>query len=265
MKRKTIVISVLVVLVCVAFYFVHKQYSTDNQVAEPRVFIENQVLRDIALHDNLPNCVNELCRKYKIPVVLEGHDNYSTYAHKKTKTYSAKEITVRQLLDTIVPKDDFIMEKHGNIMHIISKAVASRPDYQMNTVIERFSARNVDRNTLIKSAVAQAGKNNASEPLVYAEFPHKRFKIKFDPPKISIDMKHATLREILDRISQKADFCYSVERGVNADVSFSSYVPVGSYAQWITIWSDWFFPFPDEQVQQSSGTASASPVISDKK
>lgn len=228
MKRKTI-LSLILIFTCAVSYFIYLQYRR----------VEDRVLKNIGFYDS-PRCINELCRKHKIPIVLEGYDHGSEYGGAKTNVYSAEKITVRQLLDKIVPKD-FTWTSNGKVIHIISKNLASRPDYQMNTIIERFSAKNVDRNTLIHMAVAQAGKGAASEPLVYGEFPFKRFNYKFDPPKISIDMKHATLREILDQISLKADFCYTVERAKNGDVLFTG-VPVGSYALWIVISQDWTAP-----------------------
>lgn len=240
MKRKIIIFSVLLILFCAGFYFIRKHYNR----------VENRVLRDVKFNADFFMFTDALCRKYKLPVVLEC-SNYSRPPVMAPRiSYSAKKTTVRQLLDAVIPKEDFIWEIHGNVVHIISKELASRPDYQMNSVIEHFSAKDVDRNTLIKLAVAQAGKGNASEPLVYGEFPYKRFNVEFDPPKISIDAKHATLREILDQISRKADFCYSVKQSKNYDVSFST-VPYGSYALWIML--------PDDLL--TSGIDNAQPAL----
>ena len=235
MKRKTIMFSILLILLCAGFYFVRKYYNR----------VENRVLRNVTFNDDFIMFADSLCRIYKFPVVLES-SNYSRPPVMAPRIlYSAKKTTVRQLLDAVIPKKDFIWEIHGNVVHIISKELVSRPDYQMNSVIEHFSAKDVDRNTLIRLAVAQAGKGNASEPLVYGEFPYKKFNIKFDPPKVSIDVKHATLREILDQISRKADFCYSVKQSKNYDISFSS-VPYGSYALWIMLPDDFLTGGIDE-------------------
>lgn len=226
MKRKTIVFSVLLI-VCVGFYFVREHYAR----------IENRILRDIETDTYLLSYADVLCREYKIPIVVEGYDHSAAYAHTKRTSYLVKKATVRQLLDKIVPPKDFIWETHGDAIHIISRKLASRSDYQMNSVIGHFSAKNVDRNTLIKLAIARTTKPTNLEPLIYGEVPFKKYN-KADPPKISINVKHATLREVLDEISLKANFCYNIEWAQNPDSSFASQVPIGSYALWLTIPAD---------------------------
>ena len=122
MKRKTIIISILLIIVCAIFFFI-RQHNR----------IENRVLKDVAFNYRLDDFVNNLYFKYKIPIVMEGSD-YSLTDDTPLISYSAKKTTVRQLLDAIVPEKDFIWTTNGNVIHVISTELASRPNYQMNFV-----------------------------------------------------------------------------------------------------------------------------------
>lgn len=221
MKRKIILFSALL-LVCAGLYAIYRRYNR----------VEDKVLKNITFSDSSRYIV-DLCEEHKIPIVLEGLDHHSEYGGAKTNVYSAEKITVRQILDKIVPKN-FMWTSNGRVIHIIDRQLAAQPDYQMNTVIERFVAWKMDRNMLIHMAVAEAKKGAAPEPLAYYEFPFEQYGYKKpDLPKISINRKGATLREILDEISLKADFCYDIERAKHPFL-----VPGGSYGRFVVVVSD---------------------------
>lgn len=228
MKRKTIGLSVLIILVCGAFYLIYKHCTR----------VENRILKDVTFNDDLFTLTDNLYFEHKVPIVLEGFEYTLPPNAPPIITYSAKKTTVRQLLDSVVPQTNFTWTTDGNVIHIISPALVSRPDYQMNSVIEHFSAKDADRNTLIKLALAQVEKNNISEPLVFEVYPYAKNDIIFDPPKISIDMKHATLREVLDQISRKAGICYEILRWKNRNPVSISGVPSGAYALCLIVMDD---------------------------
>lgn len=228
MKRKTIGISVSLILVCGAFYFIYKHYAR----------VENRILKEVTFNDDLVSFVDKLYYEHEIPIVLEGFDHTLPLNTRQEISYSAKKMTVRQLLDSVVPQTNFTWTTDGDVIHIISPALAARPDYQMNSVIEHFSAKNADRNTLIKLALAQVEKNNISEPLVFEVYPYAKNDIIFAPPKISINMKHATLREILDRISLKAGICYQIMRTKNYNSVSYLGVPPGEYVLGLVVLDD---------------------------
>lgn len=237
MKRKIIGIFILLILICVAFYL-YKRYTP----------VEKRGLKDIAFNDNLLDCVDKLYFEHNIPIVLEGFEYTLPPNAPPRISYSAKKTTVRQLLDSIVSQKSFSWTTDGNFIHIISTALASRPDYPMNSVIEHISAKNVDRNVLIKLALAQIEKNNVSEPLIFVEYPYAKYDIIFDPPKISIDIKHATLREVLDQISRKGGINYEVQREKNHDPAYALRAPLGSYVLWLMVKED-FVPRFGSRVQ----------------
>ncbi|MBU2530259.1 MAG: hypothetical protein KKD35_04380, partial [Elusimicrobia bacterium] len=121
MKRKIIIFSVFILL-CAGFYFGYKHYVHTRT--------ENLVLRNITIDSYIPRSIDELCRKHKIPIVLEDYNNTpSFYAHIPKKMYPIEKITVQLFLNEIVPKKYFIRKKYRNVIHIISREFDSISDY----------------------------------------------------------------------------------------------------------------------------------------
>ena len=212
MKRK-IFISILIILICAISIFLARRQDSH---------IEDAILTDITLNDELFNVINVLYLDHHIPIAIEI--DYASYHPSEKIRYSAKETTVRELLNTIVPKEEFVWKVDGDFIHIISKTLLSRSDYQLNIQIKSFYAADIERDVLIKRALDQASIHDVPEPIAFTGLPYaklsKSFRVNLVLPKISIDLKNVTLREVLDQISKKSGVSYCVLRNRKSDGSY---------------------------------------------
>ncbi|MBI4801589.1 MAG: hypothetical protein HY796_03600 [Elusimicrobia bacterium] len=126
-------------------------------------------------------------------------------------SYSTPKTTARELLDAVVPKNSFVWRAEGDVIHIISKSLATRSDYQLNATIERFSERG-DYNSLILKALEQVQQRNFPEPVLFEPFSYKDWNIKKQLCPFKVKARNTTLRQLLDQIALKGGILYSVRR-----------------------------------------------------
>lgn len=211
MKHKKILISIFLAALCVlGFLFIRERY----------VDIADRTLKNVKIDYPLIFLGGDIWGNYKIPIVVES--DAATHKMLQGISYSTKKTTVRELLNTVVP-DSFVWRTEGKVIHIISKSLDVRSDYQLNASIEAFSGTE-DYNDLILKALVQIRQRNFPEQLTYSPFPYERYGIKQHVSKFHIRAHNVTIRQLLDKIALKGGIGYSVRRTAQRDGTYSIYV-----------------------------------------
>ncbi|MBI4803265.1 MAG: hypothetical protein HY796_12160 [Elusimicrobia bacterium] len=211
MKHKKTFGFAILALVCVfVFLFIRERHSD----------IANRTLKNVKIDYDLIFLGGSIWYNYKIPVVVEN--DAATNNEFKKIFYSTKTTTVRELLNTVVP-DSFVWRTEGHVIHIISKSLDARPDYQLNAPIEIFSATG-DYNELIRTALGRVNRRNFREQIAYSPFPYEALGREKHLREFHVTARNVTLRQLLDKIVLKGDTGYSVSRSFQKD---------GTYILWV--------------------------------
>ncbi|MBI4803561.1 MAG: hypothetical protein HY796_13665 [Elusimicrobia bacterium] len=174
--------------------------------------IEDRVLENVKIDYGFDNLPGYMWHNHRIIIVEEFDTLISSYPGKML--YSADKTTVRELLNAVVPLKDFVWRTEGNVIHIISKSLDKRADYQLNAEIEQFSETGnyYDMVVMVYGQVRHRNFPEELSPLLLSFF-NPDFKKSLCPFKIKV--RNITLRQLLDRIALESKgkiHYYSVHR-----------------------------------------------------
>ncbi|MBI4801023.1 MAG: hypothetical protein HY796_00705 [Elusimicrobia bacterium] len=185
--------------------------------------IEDRVLENLKIDCDLMDLSDIAWYYYKIPIIVEVggilHDGSVKISYSTPKT------TIRELLDAVVPKKSFVWRAEGDVIHIISRPLDMRSDYQLNVPIEKFSEKG-NYNNLILKALEQVQQRNFPEPILFEPFSYKDWNIKKQLCPFKVKARNTTLRRLLDQIALKGGILYSVRRLQNKDGSYFFWLPL---------------------------------------